>query len=112
MALSKIEELLFSAGGRTTQLLTYFRFADGHIDLRLKPVSDDQKTDRKMMGATFANAVIESIEEDADEREAWPLDIIGFDCSEANNRWRFVLNCGTVEWSWSSDWPRIESVGA
>jgi hypothetical protein len=64
------------------------------------------------MGATFANAVIESIEEDADEREPWPLDIIGIDCSEANNRWRFVLSCGTVEWSWSSDWPRIESVGA
>jgi hypothetical protein len=112
MMLSKIEELLFSAAGKAAQLLTHFRFADGHIDLLLEPVSDDQQGPRKMMKATFANAVIESIEEDESERESWPLDIIGFDCSEAGKRWSFVLNCGTVEWCWTSDWPRVKPVSS
>jgi hypothetical protein len=105
MPLSKIEELLFSASGNSAQLLTHFRFADGQISLLLEPVSDSQRAPGKVVQATFANAVVESIEEDESERDSWPLDIIGFDCSNEGERWRFVLNCGNVEWSWSSDWP-------
>lgn len=107
MPLSKIEEFLFCAGGNSAQLLTNFRFANGRINLLLEPVSADQGAPGKVMQATFANAVIESIEEDESEREPWPLDIIGFDCFNQGQRWRFVLNCGGVEWSWSSEWPSL-----
>jgi hypothetical protein len=81
MPLSKIEELLFSASGNSAQLLTHFRLADGQINLLLEPVSDRQRAPGKVVQATFAKAVIESIEEDESERNSWPLDIIGFDCS-------------------------------
>lgn len=107
MPLSKIEQLLFSATGNSAQLLTHFRFADGQINLLLVPVSDGQRAFGKGVRATFVNAVIESIEEDESERDSWPLDIIGFDCSNKGERWRFVLNCGNVEWSWSSEWPYL-----
>ena len=76
MPLGKIEELLFSAAGNSAQLSTNFRFADGHINLLLEPVSADQGAPGKVMQTTFANAVIENIEEDESERESWPLDII------------------------------------
>jgi hypothetical protein len=104
MPLSKIEELLFSAAGNTAQLLTNFRFADGRINLLLEPASADQGAPGKVIQATFANAVIESIEEDESERDPWPLDIIGFDCFNHGQCWMFVLNCRSVEWSWSSEW--------
>jgi hypothetical protein len=112
MPLSKIEELLFSAAGNSAHLLTNFRFADGHINLLLEPVSADQGAPGKVIQATFANAVIESIEEDESERESWPLDIIGFDCVNQGQRWRFVLNCWSVEWSWSSEWPSLRTMNA
>jgi hypothetical protein len=112
MPLSKIEELLFTAAGNSTQLLTNFRFADGHLKLLLNPVSADQGAPGKVMQATFANAIVESIDEDESERESWPLDIIGFDCFNQGQRWRFVLNCGSVEWSWSSEWPSLKTVRA
>jgi hypothetical protein len=104
---SKIEELLFSAAGNSAPLLTRFRFADGQLNLLLEPVSDSQQAPGKVVQATFINAVIESIEEDESEQDSWPLDIIGFDCSQKGERWRFVLNCWNVEWSWSSEWPSI-----
>jgi hypothetical protein len=107
MPLSKIEALLFSAAGNSAQLLTHFRFADDRLNLLLEPASDSQRAPGKLLQVTFANAVIESIEEDESERDSWPLDIIGFDCTQKGERWRFVLNCGNVEWSWSSEWPSI-----
>jgi hypothetical protein len=106
MPLSKIEEFLFSVG-KSAQLLTNFRFANGQINLLFEPMSAGRAADGKVLQATFANAVIESIEEDESERETWPLDIIGFDCFNQGQRWRFVLNCGSVEWSWSSEWPSL-----
>ena len=30
-----------------------------------------------------------------------------FDCYGVGDRWRFVLNCGNVEWSWDSKWPSV-----
>jgi hypothetical protein len=110
MPLSKIEEILFSAAGNSAQLLTHFQFVDGHINLLLKPVSDDQKKPAKVMQATFAKAVIESVEQDESERESWPLDIIGFDCYSEDERCKFVLNCGSVEWIWNSQWPSFETM--
>ena len=46
------------------------------FNLLLEPVSADQGAPGKVMQTTFANAVIENIEEDESERESWPLDII------------------------------------
>jgi hypothetical protein len=107
MPLNKIEELLFSASGNSAQLLTHFRFADGQVNLLLEPVSDIQRAPGKVVQATFVNTVMQSIWEDESERDSWPLDIIGFDCSNEGERWKFVLNCGSVEWSWSSKWPSL-----
>jgi hypothetical protein len=109
MAATKIEDLLFSASGNAPHLLTHFRFAGGQISLRLEQVSDVPQTPAKVVRAAFANAIMESIDEDDRERDSWPLDIIGFDCYQEGVRWKFVLNCGTVEWSWNSEWPSVRT---
>jgi hypothetical protein len=107
MPLTKIEEHLSSAAGSAALLLTHFRFVDGLICLRVRPSADNLQTPPRVVEASFADAVIESIEEDDDERDTWPLDIIGFDCYGEGDRWRFVLNCGNVEWGWKSKWPSV-----
>lgn len=61
--------------------------------------------------AVFQGAVITSIDEDRTERGSWPLDLIGFDSYADGASFRFVLNCGTVEWCWTSDWPTLNRVG-
>jgi hypothetical protein len=107
MPLNEIEQLLFSGAGNSAQLLTRFHFADGRVELRFEPVSDDQNKRRRLVAATFKNAIMETVDEDEVERDSWPLDIIGFDCSPCGERWKFVLNCGSVEWCWNSEWPIV-----
>lgn len=104
MSLSTIEESFASALGDSTLFLTHFQFLNGQLRLR---VSSPSKDHHMVVQATFDNATLESVEEDENERDSWPLDVIGFDCSQAQKQWRFTLNCGNVEWSWVSDWPSI-----
>lgn len=107
MPLTKIEEYLASAISDVTLLLAHLQFLDGQVALLMSsPVNGDQAP-LKVVLARFASAAIESVEEDVTERESWPLDVIGFDCYDMGKEWRFVLNCGTVEWSWVSEWPSL-----
>jgi hypothetical protein len=107
MPLTKIEEHLSSAAGTSALYLSYFRFVDSRIVLRVGPFSNSSQATASAVQVSFASAVIESIQEDDEERDPWPLDIIGFDCYREDDRWRFVLNCGNVEWCWNSEWPSI-----
>ena len=107
MPMTKVEEYLASAVGDSTLLLAHFGFVDRQIRLRVWSPAKGDQTLAEMVQARFAHAVVESIEEDETERESWPLDIIGFDCYEADEQWRFVLNCGTAEWTWVSEWPSL-----
>jgi hypothetical protein len=107
MPLTKIAEALSSAAGSSTLFLTQFRFVGGLIFLRVRQFADNPQASAGVVQASFSNAVIESIEEDDQERDTWPLDIIGFDCYAKGDRWRFVLNRGNAEWSWDSEWPSI-----
>ena len=107
MPMTKVEEYLAAAVGDATLLLAHFEFVNGQIRLRVwSPATVSQRLSETPQ-ASFANAMIESIQEDEAERESWPLDIIGFDCYEAGEQWRFVLNCGTAEWTWLSEWPSL-----
>jgi len=54
---------------------------------------------------TFPQAVVSSIWFDDTEAIEWPLDIMGFDCSRAGSSWKFVLNCSSVEFMWTAEWP-------
>ena len=107
MLLTKIEEALSSAAGSSALSLTQFRFVGGLIFLRVRQFADNRQASAGVVQASFSDAVIESIEENDQERDTWPLDIIGFDCYAKGDRWRFVLHCGNVEWSWNSEWPSI-----
>jgi hypothetical protein len=107
MPLTKIEEYLSSAAGSSALFLSQFRFVDGRVSLLLTPSAHNPQVSERVVQASFADAVIESIEEVDEERDTWPLDIIGFDCYGQGDRWKFVLNCGNVEWSWNSVWPSL-----
>jgi len=105
--LTEIEKYLSSEAGTSALFLTNFHFADSRISLRFEPNVDDPQISERVVRASFTSAVIESIDEDEVERDTWPLDIIGFDCYRQGDRWKFVLNCGGVEWCWNSEWPSL-----
>lgn len=103
MPLTKVEEFLF--GGNRAYFVESFEFANGAIMLRITPVEKNPGSTSEATTATFSNASAPDIWEDATETGEWPLDIIGFDCHPHGKQWKFVLNCGTIEWNWESDWP-------
>lgn len=73
------------------------------------PVQDEPLSGAAEVTATFSDAVMLSIWEDPAEKSEWPLDIIGFDSYPTGNRWKFVLNCDTIEWVWESTWPLLSA---
>jgi len=106
MALTEIESYLFSVPGENLVCsLAHFDFSNHQVMLRLQPWPDGRNAPKVTVLAVFPSAKVESIEEDHTERESWPLDIIGFDCYPQGDRWRFVLQCDSVEWCWLSGWP-------
>jgi hypothetical protein len=102
MTLTKIEAHLF--GGNRAHFVKAFGFADGQISVTIVPVEPVGDAD---LTATFADARMESVWHDPSDRCEWPLDIIGFDSYQSGMQWRFVLNCGSIEWSWQSAWPEL-----
>jgi hypothetical protein len=103
MTLTKLEAYVF--GSNCAHFVTGFDFADGQITLTLRPMDESPLGVPSNVTAKFPNAVMTDTWEDTDERLVWPLDIIGFDSSPCGSRWKFVLNCDTVEWIWESEWP-------
>jgi hypothetical protein len=103
MALTKVEEFLF--GGNRAHFVEAFEFANDAITLRIIPVERNPEATSEATTATFSNASVPDIWKDTTETDEWPLDIIGFDCYPQGKRWKFVLNCDTIEWNWESDWP-------
>lgn len=65
--------------------------------------------DGTLRRSSFRDAVMESLWFDKEDPVEWPLDIIGFDCYQAEQQIRFVLNCSNIEWAWRSKWPVISS---
>lgn len=102
MELARIEEFLFS--GHDAHFVTAFTHDDCVITLKLTPV-EARAVDETI--ATFANSSALDIWQDPSEAPEWPLDIVGCDCYSRGQRWRFVLNCDTIEWTWESDWPSV-----
>ena len=61
--------------------------------------------------ATFHKARLNSVwvSDDEDDDFELPWDLIGFDCYALfAGRWRFVLNCGVIEWCFESTWPIVK----
>lgn len=102
--LSAIESEIFPAN--KARMLSGFVHNDGAITATFTAIEPEQRSAETDTVATFANVVMLDVWKDQTDREEWPLDVIGFDCyAEGKNRWKFVLNCDCVEWSWMSDWP-------
>ena len=106
MSLTKIEEFLF--GGDCAHFVTAFISNDRETTMVLKPMEDNRADGATKVIATFANVVMLSCEKDPDGTLQFPFDPIGFASYPDGERWRFVLNCGVVEWIWKSSWPKIE----
>lgn len=107
MALTKVEAYVF--GGNGAHFVTGFDFVHGQITLTLRPMDEPSLGVPVNVTANFANAIMIDTWEDPDEDLVWPLDIIGFDSYPCGSRWKFVLNCAVVEWSWQSEWPVLSS---
>ncbi len=104
MPLTRIEQYIF--GGNRAHFVTAVGFRDETFTVKLVPI-DKRSTDRETV-AIFRNAAMLNVSKDTSEHDEWPLDIIGFDCYDEQGHWTFVLNCGTTEWIWQSDWPSLQ----
>lgn len=104
MALTQIEQYAF--GGNHAHFVTAFDIDVQCITVRLKPVEKDASLHETIV--SFPSARMLDDWTDSSEEPQWPLDIIGFDCYPQLERWKFVLNCGTKEWTWESNWPTLE----
>jgi hypothetical protein len=103
---TRIEEFLFTKlNGAGAPFLASVAFAEQNVGIEIVSVPGGIRS----IKAEFKRAVIESMEFDKDETIEWPLDIIGFDCYERDDRWRFVLHCTEAAWSWQSEWPIVQT---
>lgn len=105
MSLTEIEQFLY--GGPCGHFVTAFRLLDREIVIELSPMEDDRPDGATKVIATFSEASATGLWRDPSESLIYPLDPIGFVCSSIGERWKFVLNCGAIEWSWESLWPTL-----
>ncbi|HET9698585.1 MAG TPA: hypothetical protein VFP40_17065 [Terriglobales bacterium] len=99
---SEIERFLFGEPV-VVHFVTRFEFSKNTVSAEF--LSFDCE---KRLVAKFENAEIVTVEQDREEGDSLMLDIIGFDSYPFKGSWQFVLNCGSVEWSWNSSWPTIQ----
>src|SRR5215469_3999505 len=102
MPLTQIEQYAF--GGNRAHFLTSFEVDGECIAIKLRPIENHDNLLETML--RFPSARMLNEWTDDSEESEWPLDIIGFDCYPQLERWKFVLNCDTKEWTWESNWPR------
>jgi hypothetical protein len=110
MPLTEIETYLFHERN-SVHFITDFHFEENEVWIGLTISPDEPHSSKGILYARFPSASNLSIDEDREEQGPWPLDIIGFDCyrKQQESFWRFVLNCGSVEWSWQSMWPMLST---
>jgi hypothetical protein len=108
MATNEIETYIF--GKDCAHFLNAFHLSDLRISLAFSPMEPGTGCLPEDVIATFMNPTMEYVEQDGTEPVEWPLDVIGFDSHRCGDHWRFVLNCGTVEWSWTSEWPNVKRI--
>ena len=104
--MTDVERFLFR-GQNLAHWVMGFNFDGKQVRVALAPMTEGD-TPVLRFQAVFTEAAILSIEEDDAGRETWPLDVIGFDSYVVGERWKFVLNCGCIEWVWESEWPTPE----
>lgn len=102
---TKIESFLFN-GENHAHLVTGCELNDRNLGMTFSPLDKPEALDNQFK-AIFPEAVITAMDQQEIERDGWPLVIIGLDSYSIGKRWRFVLNCGSVEWIWQSSWPYI-----
>lgn len=99
-----IENFLFDGRG----VHAVVEFTQGHRSIRLRVCPWDEMD--CATEAIFDVARVTSIEvyaEDADDLNL-PWDINGMDCYKLDQeRWRFVLHCGGIEYCFESRWPTV-----
>jgi hypothetical protein len=99
-----IEDFLFDGRGVHAVL----EFTQGRHSIRLRVCPWDEMDNSTE--AVFDHARVTSIEVYADDADGlnMPWDIIGMDCYELDrDRWRFVLQCGGIEYCFESSWPSV-----
>jgi hypothetical protein len=106
MPMTKIEEYIFGRNP-VAHIVRSFNSEGGVVTMILAPLENHAKPSSRDTTVTFSGAVTPSVWQDPDESPEWPLDLIGFDCYPLGTRWRFVLNCDTIEWTWESEWPVV-----
>ena len=104
---TKIEAFLFK-GENPAHLVTGYKLENQSLRITFSPFGQPETTQDRFE-AVFPKAVFTTIEEV--EEQGWPLVVIGLDSYSIGERWRFVLDCGTVEWTWESSWPHITGAG-
>jgi hypothetical protein len=104
MVTTPIEDLLFA--GRGVHAVVQFTQDQRSIRLRICPWDEREASTE----AVFDLARVTSIEVYADNADSLnlPWDIIGMDCYKLDQeRWRFVLHCGGIEYCFESGWPTV-----
>lgn len=103
--MTEIEKLLFDGLDPTNASppvgLGKLRHQDETLTLLI--VSLDSKKELAIL--KFTSVAITSLWFDEQDTIEWPLDMIGFDSYADGERWRFVLNCSSIEVGWRSMWP-------
>lgn len=102
--MTEIEKLVFRDG--SAHAVVGMNLSAGRLVLEVAPWHQLQAKTT----AAFPEAKITSLDAYADDADDlnMPWDIIGFDCYPGSHtRWRFVLHCAGLEYSFESQWPRI-----
>lgn len=108
VAMTDIEKFLWDGLAPSS---TPFVGQVGLADSVVSVVVVSGETGGELATLSFSDAAITSIWFDGKEPVQWPLDIVGFDSFPAGERWRFLLNCSSIELGWMSAWPsKVRSV--
>jgi hypothetical protein len=91
-------------------LVARFQFVDNEVQVDVLRCPDDDHAPKETVRVVFPSAVIESIEEEPEETDTWPVEIMHFVDYPDGDRRRFVLQCGDFEWCWRSDWPTLQTL--
>ena len=107
--MTAIERFLFNDDEEEKRfyLFTRFRFKDEDILMGIDACSNQEGVERRVMEVRFAEARITSVTGHDAHSGIWPLEIVGVDCEERRDRWRFVLHCAEGRWAWESQWPIV-----
>jgi hypothetical protein len=100
--LTEIEE--FILGGNVAHSLISLEKNGNEWKIEVESCSSIHE--RKSFLFTKVSEEYEQILLERDQELEFPLPIIGFESfAKENQKWRFLLNAGDVEWAFTSRWP-------